>query len=65
MDVALRLRIIRPGDSFEFIVEKEKYEKIHKVIFFNDGEVVSETFEDNDVRLNVRKIAETEAPGTG
>ena len=57
-DVALRLRIMRPGESFEFIVEKEKHEKIHKVIFFNDGEVLSETLIDEDVRLKVRKTGE-------
>jgi len=45
-----------PGESFEFILEKEKLHKIRKVIFHNHGEVVSEIFLENDVRMRVKKI---------
>jgi len=41
---------------FEFIVEREKLEKIRKVVFHNQGEVLSETAVDqNDVRVKIRK----------
>jgi len=48
-----------PGESFEFILEKEKLEKIKRVISHNHGEVVSETFLDNDVRMRVQKTGES------
>jgi hypothetical protein len=44
-----------PGESFEFIVEKEKLEKIRKVVSHNGGEVIFETPADEDVRLKVRR----------
>ncbi|MBW1701950.1 MAG: hypothetical protein JRJ50_07450, partial [Deltaproteobacteria bacterium] len=50
--------ILTPGESFEFILEREKLENIRKVISHNEGEVLSETFVDNDVRIKVRKLGE-------
>jgi len=44
------------GESFEFIVEKDKLEKIRKVVSHNCGEVLSETPMDDDIRLRVIKI---------
>ena len=60
LDVSLCLRILPPGESLEFIVEKEKLEKIKKVIAHNNGEVLEQTFSDNDICLKVRKVSETE-----
>ncbi len=47
-----------PGESFEFIVEREKLENIRKVVSCNQGKVLSETFVENDVRIKVRKSGE-------
>ena len=44
------------GKGFEFIVEKDKVDKIKRVIAHNDGEVVGETPVEEDVRINVRKL---------
>ena len=60
LDVGLCLRILPPGESFEFILEKEKLENIKKVISHNSGEVLEETFLDNDVRIKVKKVSESE-----
>jgi len=50
-----------PDKSFEFIIEKEKRDKIRRVVFHNDGEVLSETVVDNDdLRIKIRKIAKTD-----
>jgi len=49
-----------PGETFEFILESEKLENIRKVVFHNQGEVLSEMVVDNDVQLRVRKVSETE-----
>jgi hypothetical protein len=46
-----------PGESFRFILEKEKLENVRKVVSHNGGEVVSEISVDNDVRLEVRKAS--------
>ena len=54
-DVGLCLRILPPGESFEFILERDKLENIRKVISHNQGEVLSETFVENDVRMRVKK----------
>jgi hypothetical protein len=45
-----------PGESFEFIFEKDKLDKIRKVIAHNHGEVVSETYSDKDIIMKVRKV---------
>jgi hypothetical protein len=55
MDVGLCLRILPSNKTFEFIIESEKLEKVKKVIFHNDGEVVSETPVDDDIRVKIRK----------
>lgn len=47
--------MLSPGESFEFMVERDKLVKIRKVISHNQGEVVSEAFMENDVRIKVRK----------
>ena len=53
-DVGLCLRILPPGESFEFILERDKLEKIKKIVARNGGEVVTETAMENDVQLRVR-----------
>jgi hypothetical protein len=53
--------MLPPGGCFEFILEGEKRDKIKKVISHNHGEVLSETFFENDVRMRVRKILPTNA----
>ncbi len=58
-DVGLCLRILPPGESFEFILERDKLEKIKKVVARNGGEVVTETAMENDVQLRVKKVART------
>jgi hypothetical protein len=41
--------------EFEFIVERDKLDKIKKVIAHNDGEIIDETPVTEDVRIRVRK----------
>jgi len=48
--------MVRPGKEFEFIVEKDKVDKVKRVIAHNDGEVVAEWAEQEDVRMRVRRI---------
>ena len=55
LDVGLCLRILPPGETFEFILEKDKLDKIKKVIAHNGGKVVLKTPVDSDVRLRVEK----------
>lgn len=55
MDVGLCLRILPVNDVFEFIVESDKLEKVKKVVFHNDGEIVSESPMGTDVRVKIRK----------
>ena len=47
--------MIPQDEAFDFIVERDKLSKIKKVVSHNGGEVVLETFFDNDVRLRVKK----------
>ena len=56
MDVGLCLRMLPPGESFEFIVERHKLVNIRKVVSHNQGEVLSETFVENDVLIKARKV---------
>ena len=51
-----------PGKEFEFIVEKDKVDKVKRVVAHNDGEVVDETSEQQDVRMRVRRIKYGEEP---
>jgi hypothetical protein len=46
------------GESFKFILEKEKLLKIRKVIAHNNGEVLSEEASGNDIVIRVRKLNE-------
>ena len=55
-DVGLCLRILPPGNSFEFVLEKDKLDNILKIIDRNGGEVISETALDNAVQLKVKKV---------
>jgi hypothetical protein len=48
------------GKDFEFIVEKDKVEKIKRVIAHNDGTVVEETPFEEDVRFKIRKLEPAE-----
>jgi hypothetical protein len=48
------------GESIEFILEKDKLEKIRKVIAHNGGEVVVEAFLNGDVRLKVKKATQAD-----
>lgn len=56
MDVSLCLRIMPPGRTLEFIVEKEKLKNIRKVVSHNRGKVISESSVDGDVRFKVKKM---------
>ena len=56
MDVGLCLRNLPIDESFEFILEKDKLEKIKKVVNHNGGEVIQEIPMGEDVRLKVRKL---------
>ena len=47
--------MLPPGESFEFMVERDKLINVRKVISHNQGEVLSEAFMENDVRIKVRK----------
>jgi hypothetical protein len=47
---------LHSGESFGFILEREKLEKIQKVIQHNQGEVISQDFENGDVLMQVGKI---------
>jgi hypothetical protein len=48
--------VLPPGESFEFIVERDKLVNIRKVISHNQGEVISETFVEDDVLIKARKV---------
>ena len=54
-DIGLCLRILPPGESFEFIVERDKIEKVKNVISHNNGEVIFEEVDEDDVRMKVEK----------
>jgi len=54
--------LLPPGESFEFILEKEKLEKIRKVIAHNNGEVLSEVASGNDMVIRVRKMNHPQEP---
>lgn len=58
MDVGLCLKLLPTGESFKFILEKDKLLKIRKVIAHNNGEVLSEEASGNDIVIRVRKLNE-------
>jgi len=47
--------LLPPGKSLKFVVEREKMDKLRKVISHNDGEIVAEALIDNGVRFEVRR----------
>lgn len=51
-----------PGKEFEFIVEKDKVDKVKRVIAHNDGEVIAERADQEDVRMRVRRIGSGKEP---
>jgi len=57
LDVGLCLRILPNGKSFQFILEKDKLDKIKRVVAHNNGDVISEKFVGSDVILRVRKTS--------
>jgi hypothetical protein len=44
-----------PGESFEFIVERDKTEKVRRVVSHNNGEIIFEEVEQDDVHMGVKK----------
>jgi hypothetical protein len=48
--------MLTAGRDFEFIVEKDKVDKVKRVIAHNDGEVIGEAPVQGDVRIKVRKL---------
>jgi len=61
LDVSLRLRFLRPGDSFKFICTPEQMEKMNKVITHNGGVMETEKREEDSVFAVVRKAPTAEA----
>jgi hypothetical protein len=53
-----------PGESFQFILEKEKLLNIRKVIAHNNGEVLSEAASGDDMVIKVRKLKDPEEPSS-
>jgi len=56
LDVGLCLRILPPGEYIEFIIEKEKLEKIRKVVKHNEGRIVARQDMSGAVMLKVEKL---------
>ena len=56
MDVGLCLRILRPGQYIEFIIEREKLEKMRKVVEHNKGQIVAKEDMSDAVKLKVEKL---------
>jgi hypothetical protein len=52
--------MLPPGESFDFVIEAEKLEKIQRVIAHNGGEVIEETHVGEDVRLRACRKKPTE-----
>jgi hypothetical protein len=47
--------LLPPGKEFQFIIERDKVDKIRRVIAHNDGEVINETPFQEDLLMKVRK----------
>ena len=56
-DVGLCLRILPPGGSFEFVLEREKYSNIKKIIDRNGGTILSESNMENGIQIKVLKVS--------
>jgi hypothetical protein len=48
--------LLPPGKEFEFLIERDKVDKIRRVIAYNDGEVIDERPIQEDFRMKVRKL---------
>jgi len=59
LDVGLCLRILPPGEAFEFIIEADKLDKVKRVIAHNGGQVLWENRVGEEVRVRVTKERET------
>jgi hypothetical protein len=58
LDVGLCLRILPPGEGFEFIIEVDKLDRVRRVIAHNGGKVVEENRVGEDVQVRVTKERE-------
>jgi hypothetical protein len=47
--------MLPPGESFEFMIDADKLDKVRRVIAHNGGEVTGESRVGKDVRLRVSK----------
>ena len=63
-DVSLCLRILPPGKSFSFIIEKDKAERMKKVIGHNEGQINSQEIIGNDIKMDVQKKISPKPPTT-
>jgi hypothetical protein len=54
-DVGLCLRILPPGKSFSFIIEKDKAERMKQVIYHNKGQINSEEIIGDSITMHVQK----------
>lgn len=50
--------MLPPGKSFEFILEREKFNNICKIISRNGGEIITETDIEGGIKIKVMKAAE-------
>ena len=50
-----------PGESFEFIIEADKLEKVRRVVAHNGGKIIEESRrgEDFQVRVSKNKVPES------
>jgi hypothetical protein len=44
-----------PGESFEFIIEAEKLEKVRRVVAHNGGKIIEESRSGEDFQVRVSK----------
>ena len=54
-DVGLCLRILPPGESFEFILDRDKLEQIKKIVARNGGGDIKEKKQEGESLLVVEK----------
>jgi hypothetical protein len=50
-----------PGESFEFIIEADKLEKVKRVVAHNGGKIIEESRrgEDFHVRVSKKKVSDS------